>query len=52
MDQKYTYAFRGIIAFVAFTNLGVAVKAIVENKCLLIEISPSDSGKRFTKNKM
>ncbi|XP_065201270.1 uncharacterized protein LOC135832153 [Planococcus citri] len=43
MDQKFTYAFRGVIAFVAFTNLGIAVKAFVEKKCSLTEISGSES---------
>lgn len=39
MDQKIMYAFRGWIAFVAFMDLGVAVRSFIENKCILGEYS-------------
>ena len=43
MDPKYLYFFRGLIAFVAFSNIGTAFKAYVENKCVINEISNSST---------
>lgn len=52
MDVKYLYFFRGLIAFVAFSDIGTAVRAFVENKCVLNEISASGTyqGELFTLN--
>lgn len=39
MDQKIMYAFRGWIAFVAFMDIGVAIRSFIENKCIFGEYS-------------
>lgn len=39
MDVKFMYAFRGLIAFVAFSDFGIAVRAFVENKCIFNEFA-------------
>lgn len=35
MDQKMMYAFRGWIAFVAFMDLGTAVRSYIEKRSFL-----------------
>ncbi|KAJ8966422.1 hypothetical protein NQ317_001044 [Molorchus minor] len=35
MDQKFIYAFRGWIAFVAFVDLGTAVRSYIEKRSFL-----------------
>ncbi|GLH06394.1 Uncharacterized protein GBIM_11916 [Gryllus bimaculatus] len=44
MDQKALYAFRGWIAFVAFMDLGNAVRSYIEKRSYLGEITGLLSG--------
>lgn len=39
MDGKLMYAFRGWIAFVAFVDLGTAVRSYIEKRSFLNNIS-------------
>lgn len=39
MDQKFLYAFRGWIAFVAFMDMGTAVRCYIEKRSFLGEHS-------------
>lgn len=42
MDTKMLYAFRGWIAFVAFMDLGTAIKSYIEKRSFLSGISTTD----------
>ncbi|KAF6205500.1 hypothetical protein GE061_019673 [Apolygus lucorum] len=44
MDQKIMYAFRGWIALVAFMDMGVALRAFIEKKCIFGEYSFTQTG--------
>lgn len=48
-DQKLMYAFRGWIAFVAFMDLGVAVRSYIEKRCFLGEHSYTQSDQLLEK---
>ncbi len=39
MDQKLLYAFRGWIAFIAFMDMGTAVRCLIEKRSILGEHS-------------
>ena len=39
MDQKILYAFRGWIAFIAFMDMGTAVRCFIEKRSILGEHS-------------
>lgn len=41
MDVKYMYTFRGLMGFVAFTDIGIAIKAFIEKKSIFNELSNS-----------
>ncbi|XP_075228257.1 uncharacterized protein LOC142328421 isoform X2 [Lycorma delicatula] len=50
IDQKLMYAFRGWIAFVAFMDLGVAVRSFIEKRCFLGEYSYTESDQLIAQN--
>lgn len=51
IDQKLMYAFRGWIAFVAFMDLGVAVRSFIEKRCFLGEYSYTESDQLVAQSK-
>lgn len=51
MDQKLMYAFRGWIAFVAFMDLGVAIRSFIEKRCFIGEYSNTKTDQLLEQSK-
>lgn len=57
MDQKLLYAFRGWIGFVAFMDIGTAIRCFMENRSFLgahslLNSNSLDDGKKTFYNKL